>query len=152
MQRNKTFLEFMQDFETANGKYILKGPPKNEYRHFGEFKDGKQYFSYNELLYLFSPVPPKDATLEARAYFELKNAGLNILGSENGAMVYLRTKHFNRKKEIPMGRLVFQQKHERICKMDGHHYLCIMGDDAFCFVETTDPVTLSKNTELSLLK
>lgn len=137
------FEEFLAGFREKDGEYLLIGNPKNEYRHFGRIQDGKQYFSLNELQFIFSSTCPVGADIKATAYFELKNSGYNIINHN----VYIRTKHFNRKKDIPICQLKYSSAEKTLPFIDQHTLYCITGKDLYCFIEIKPINELNKDCD-----
>lgn len=125
---------FLRNNFTEHGEfYIPKDSTLNKYRHFGtRTKDGL-CMRYEEVLFIYSSECHDDR-LRTRAYFDLKNEGFNILFDHNMAL-YVRTKHFNRLKEKPLGRLEYVHMDQdvlRLCKDDV--IAVVLGCDDYCFL------------------
>lgn len=137
-QSPTTFERFLDGFIQECGYYIPIDTSDNNYRHFGCKKDKKLYLSHTELLYLFSHELSEEADLETRMYFDLKNAGANILQRElNGIQyVYRKTKHFNRDKDNHIGILELKKRDDKFVYEMESKVIAIKGENTVCFIET----------------
>ena len=152
---------FLEDFEKINSFsrelsidnppdcfYIPKDPSPNYFRHFGRRVNGKLFLEYREVLYIFfknlktdgvKNFEIKQQNLEIQAYFELKKNEINLLWENNKQMVYKKTKHFNREKELNFATLNFVDGNEEVLeyflKLEKNEILGIKGKNDFCLME-----------------
>jgi len=161
--------------------YVPKDPSDNNLRHYGMKIENTLYLNYTELLYLYSPKVPLDANPETKAYFELKNAGFNLLFDlevpvhnrevhayhreahvyHREVHVYHRTHHFNRLKEKPIGCLTIRNKEELVSAEENNAHgengnnsgiVGVFGENSFCYLQVEELEALDHETPSDLLK
>ncbi len=145
------FNEFLELFIEENGYYVPKDPSDNIYRHFGCKLHNKLYLEYAEVLYLYSSEY-SGSDPEIIGYFNFKNMGLNLLKKEmnDNWLVYVKTKHFNRKKANPIGTLEYHGRYDEYVLGDNDKIVGIIGEEEPCFIKlnTVDKLNLSIDSKL----
>lgn len=142
----------MDKYTQIEDMYLVNNPSANYYRHFGLKKDGKLYLTKNEMLYLADPDPKEEYDLNTKAYFYIKNSFYNVLTTESGELlIYKKTSHFNRKKDLPISSLKFVNK-ENTVNFNEDTIFCILSEKIFTFLKAEKIESLSLETTSNLFK
>ena len=149
------FKTFLNGFIEENGLYRPKDQSFNYYRHFGQRKDNSLFLEYREVLYLFDKFA-KLADPELKTYFELKNNDYNILVTNEEQLIYNKTKHFNRNKDIPVAKLSYVNRDNNVLKifrnMNEKMVFSVIGQADFCLIESEKITKLDKEIDSKMIK
>ncbi|KCZ75479.1 hypothetical protein H311_03544 [Anncaliia algerae PRA109] len=134
MNEESTKEEF-EGFRLLDNKYVSIHSLHNHHRHFGTYINNIIQFDLEEMLYLFNKPPLK----EYEMYFFFKDNNYNLTrrnNSTNEYWLFNKHKHFNRKKEIPIG-ICKKVSKENLLKdsipfIDEHSYILRIESDDVC--------------------
>lgn len=88
-----------------------------------------------------------------RAYFYIRNAGYNLFRNEHSYSIFIRRKHFNRKKNDSISNLRFVSKDIDVANaFTSDDVYCVLSNEQFTFLKVECVFELEKNSPIALLK
>lgn len=153
LPRETTVEDFLSDNFMKSGElYFPRDPSQNKYRHFGRRTEKGLCLREEEVLFIHSSECPKTSGLRTRVYFDLKNGGFNVL-FDHGMELYAKTKHFNRQKDKPLGKLEYVHMDQDILELCREHIIAaVMGCEEYCLLSIKPINELSHETPENLRK
>jgi hypothetical protein len=164
---NEELIRHMKKYRIEGDQYIPIDQSSNKLRHFGLKREQILYLHVEEVLYLFTSDPSliedlcKLLNIEDRihillVYYFFKNNDYNLIRSGEFFLLYRHVKHFNRKKDSPMGELFLVHKNELFKSYCGSNFerriFCINSEKIFTSIIVTEIKSLSLGCDEKLLK
>ncbi|KAI5149000.1 hypothetical protein ENBRE01_0662 [Enteropsectra breve] len=158
----KQEIEF-QELDGIENYYAICNPSDNRLRHFGVMINGRLIVDSEERSIILSKDQPEHCSLRTKAFWELKENDYNLLvhGIESleglkkqviHRQLYIKTKHFNRKVDPALGAFFYKSKKDVVSLEIKKLFICVLGDESYCFLRFKPISKLSFKVNHKLLK